>query len=176
MKAILLSEAEAWLEANCENKYTRIAILGIIQSMPTVDYQETLNEPERAGLYGKYTVRKSSDGQLVAGCFVLRPDKDPVAATALRAYAAATDNTELAADIINWVGAEPNESLSWAELLKMDGRPVYVVFKPDNSGYKLQFWTLVSVDEWDDVYLANKYSVGHSSSGLYLQHLSSYLD
>lgn len=70
------------------------------------------NEPERAGLYGKYTVYKNKDGSLVTDCFILRPAKDPAAVAALRAYAAATDNAELAADIINWVGAEPNESLT----------------------------------------------------------------
>lgn len=62
------------------------------------------NEPERAGLYGKYTVYKNKDGSLVTDCFVLRPTKDPAAVAALRAYAATTDNAELAADIINWVG------------------------------------------------------------------------
>ena len=45
MKAILLDEAKKWLEENCENQYTRMAVFGIMQSMPTVDYQETPNEP-----------------------------------------------------------------------------------------------------------------------------------
>lgn len=45
MKAILLDKAQKWLEKNCENQYTRIAVLGIIQSMPAVDYQEMPNEP-----------------------------------------------------------------------------------------------------------------------------------
>ena len=67
------------------------------------------NEPERAGLYGKYTVYKNKDGSLATDCFVLCPAKDPAAVAALRAYAATTDNAELAADIINWVGAPPNE-------------------------------------------------------------------
>ena len=68
-------------------------------------------EPERAGLYGKYTVYKNKDSSLVTECFVLRPTKDPAAVAALRAYAAATDNAELASDIINWVGAELDELL-----------------------------------------------------------------
>lgn len=76
------------------------------------------NEPERAGLYGKYTVYKNKDGSLVTDCFILRPAKDPAAVAALRAYAAATDNAELAADIINWVGAEPNEPLYIERLIK----------------------------------------------------------
>lgn len=45
MKAILLDEAQKWLEENCENQYTRMAVFGIMQSMPTVDYQKTPNEP-----------------------------------------------------------------------------------------------------------------------------------
>lgn len=50
----------------------------------------------------------------------------------------------------------PNEPLTLDELREMDGEPVYIVFSPDVDGEKLQFWALVSVDEWDDVYLANK--------------------
>ena len=45
MKAILLDEAKKWLEENCENQYTRMAVFGIMQSMPTVDYQKTPNDP-----------------------------------------------------------------------------------------------------------------------------------
>ena len=95
------------------------------------------NEPERAGLYGKYTVYKNKDGSLVTDCFILRPAKDPAAVVALRAYAAATDNTELAADIINWVGAEPNEPLTYEQLREMDGEPVWV-----NS---IRLWGIVRV-------------------------------
>ena len=50
----------------------------------------------------------------------------------------------------------PNEPLTLDELRGMDGEPVYIVFSPDVDGEKLQFWALVAVDEWDDVYLANK--------------------
>ena len=45
MKAILLDEAKKWLEENCENLYTRMAVFGLMQGMPTVDYQEEPNEP-----------------------------------------------------------------------------------------------------------------------------------
>lgn len=89
-------------------------VLHDIQAMPTLTPQ---NEPERAGLYGKYTVYKNKDGSLVTDCFVLRPAKDPAAVAALRAYATATDNAELSADIINWVGAEPSEWVSVEERL-----------------------------------------------------------
>lgn len=81
------------------------------------------NESERAGLYGKYTVYKNKDGSLVTDCFILRPEKDPAAVAALRAYAAATDNAELAADIINWVGAEPNKPLTCG-LVDRHGAPL----------------------------------------------------
>ena len=49
-----------------------------------------------------------------------------------------------------------NEPLTIEQLREMDGEPVYIVFSPDVDGEKLQFWALVAVDEWDDVYLANK--------------------
>lgn len=63
------------------------------------------------GLKVKYIVRKADTGESVYGCFVLRPDRDPAAVAALRAYAAATDNNELASDIINWVGAERSKPM-----------------------------------------------------------------
>lgn len=126
-------------------------VLDLIEKAPILTPP---NEPERVGLYGEYTVYKNKDGSLVTDCFILRPAKDPAAVAALRAYAATTDNAELAADIINWVGAEPNEPLTIEQLLKMDGEPVYVVFRPDNSGDKPQFWALVSADkQHDEVYL-----------------------
>lgn len=129
-----------------------------------VERQPTLTPPNepRAGLYGKYTVYKNKDGSLVTDCFILRPAKDPAAVAALRAYAAATDNAELSADIINWVGAEPNEPLSIEQLREMDGEPVYIVFLPDIDGEKLQFWALVAVDKWGEVYLMN--NLGGSSA------------
>ena len=93
-----------------------------------VNRQPTLTPPNepRAGLYGKYTVYKNKDGSLVTDCFILRPAKDPAAVAALRAYAAATDNAELSADIVNWVGAGPDEWVSVEERLPTDERPVLV--------------------------------------------------
>ena len=99
-----------------------------------VERQPTLTPPdesERAGLYGKYTVYKNKDGSLVTDCFILRSAKDPAAVTALRAYVAATDNAELSADIISWIGAEPNEPLTLEQLREMDGELAYLkVFDP----------------------------------------------
>ena len=52
--------------------------------------------------------------------------------------------------------APPNEPLTLDELLTMDGEPVYVVFRPDNSGEKSQSWALVNVDEkYGEVYLVD---------------------
>lgn len=61
------------------------------------------------GLKRKFLVFKSDTGEMIENCFVLRPDKDPAAVEALRAYAKATDNETLSTDIINWVGAEEHE-------------------------------------------------------------------
>ena len=56
-----------------------------------------------------------------------------------------------------------NEPLTLDELLTMDGQPVYVVFRPDNSGDKPQFWALVSADkQHDEVYLLD--SMGGAGS------------
>ncbi len=56
------------------------------------------------GLKRKFLIFKSDTGEMIENCFVLRPDKDPAAVEALRAYASATDNETLAKDIYNWVG------------------------------------------------------------------------
>lgn len=67
------------------------------------------------GLKRKYIVFKSDTGEMVENCFVLRPDKDPAAVAALRAYAGVSGNETLSADIINWVGADPNDPLTLDE-------------------------------------------------------------
>lgn len=56
----------------------------------------------------------------------------------------------------------PNEPLTSDELRQMDGEPVYIVFLPDADGEKLQFWALVAVDKWGEVYLMN--NLGGSSA------------
>lgn len=88
---------------------------------------EPANEPPHyPGLYCKYNVFKVSDGSAVNDCFVLRPDRDPAAVFALRAYAAATANKSLADDIIGWVGKPDNPPLTLDELRGMDGEPVRI--------------------------------------------------
>jgi hypothetical protein len=58
--------------------------------------------PANKGLHGKYIIHKVEDGQPVAyRCFVLRIDgTDRAAIAALRAYARATRNWELKADLL----------------------------------------------------------------------------
>ena len=70
-------------------------------------------------------------------CFILRPVKDPAAVDSLRAYAATTDNAELAADIINWVGAEPNEPLTQDDLDSMDYDKVWIDYGDDCGEWAL---------------------------------------
>jgi len=53
------------------------------------------------GLYDKYEVTQT--GAPVLGCFVLEPESDPDAREAIRAYAGATDNDQLADDLREWM-------------------------------------------------------------------------
>lgn len=84
-----------------------------------------VEQPEsNNGLKVKYNVTKTKDGTPVYDCFVLRPDKDPAAVEALRAYAQATPNRALAADIQAWVG--PPQPLTLEQLRERDGQPVWI--------------------------------------------------
>jgi len=66
--------------------------------------EEMRKHPSCDGLYTKYNVIKADTGEPVNDCFVLRPDRDPASVSALRTYAKTTENKELAANIIKWVG------------------------------------------------------------------------
>jgi len=55
----------------------------------------------KPGLFSKYSVEK--DGHPVGDCFVLEPETDPAARAALEAYAHATQNDHLAADLTEWL-------------------------------------------------------------------------
>ena len=83
------------------------------------------------GLKAKYLVFKADTGERVGNCFVLRPDKDPAAVEAIRAYARATDNETLAEDIYNWVGkGEPvQEWISVKDRLPYAGGYVVCIAK-----------------------------------------------
>ncbi len=81
-----------------------------------VQQEQEIKATTGEGLRCKYIVRKADTGDGVDGCFVLRPDRDRAAIAALRAYAAATDDKALSADIINWVGQERNDPLTLDEL------------------------------------------------------------
>ncbi|MEK5166171.1 hypothetical protein NYE69_28100 [Paenibacillus sp. FSL R5-0527] len=64
---------------------------------------------QNKGLYNKYQIINRETGQEAAGnYFVLKPAKDPAARAALLAYAEATDNYQLAADITVWVSSLPD--------------------------------------------------------------------
>lgn len=53
------------------------------------------------GLYNKFVVWKNSEQ--ITDCFVLRPERDNVAKSALRTYAFATDNIDLSNDLLQWI-------------------------------------------------------------------------
>lgn len=63
------------------------------------------------GLYGKYEVIK--DGEPITDCFVLEPEDDRAARVALKAYAAATENEELAEDLFNQFDLERTPQEEW---------------------------------------------------------------
>ncbi len=71
-------------------------------------------DPKAFGLYNKYVVYNQS-GELVDGCFVLKPGSDHHARRALRTYAESVriDNRELSWELINWM----------SELDKKDSTP-----------------------------------------------------
>lgn len=101
------------------------------------------------GLCVKYIVFKVMDGCVVDNCFVLRPDKDPAAVEALRAYAVATENKELSADILAWVGSP--QPLTLDELRSMGGEPVYIVeHDADISGHAGHWELSESAEDYFD--------------------------
>lgn len=93
----------------CARHWAEIIADGLIAHGVTVQEMKPLEaflHPVDAykGLKAKYLVFKADTGKQVDNCFILRPDKDPAAVEALRAYASATDNETLAEDIYNWIG------------------------------------------------------------------------
>jgi hypothetical protein len=65
------------------------------------------------GLHAKYEVYR--DGEEIEDCFVLEPDNDPAAQVALRAYAMATGNDDLAEDLFEKHGFEKTPEEQWEE-------------------------------------------------------------
>lgn len=109
----------------CPDKYdAAVLIKSVFDSFPYITIpadhigDANQNDNDYAGLKVKYIVRKASNGELVDDCFVLRPDKDQAAIAALNAYADATENQVLAADIRKWlsskISAEPRV-IKWRE-------------------------------------------------------------
>jgi hypothetical protein len=63
------------------------------------------NDSER-GLYNKYKILDCETGEEKQGSyFVLNPEKDPAAISALKRYVEMTPNRQLASDIENWLEA-----------------------------------------------------------------------
>lgn len=62
---------------------------------------------DKKGLYNKYTVVKTETGESVTGFFLLRPDRDEYARSALWAYAfhCKEKYPELSKDLIAWLRA-----------------------------------------------------------------------
>ena len=73
------------------------------------------------GLYAKYIITKADGTPVNDRCFVLKPDKDPAAAKALQAYAAATDDEQLRNNLYAWVGKPTLKPMTLEEVIAFDG-------------------------------------------------------
>ena len=104
-KQALLNEFSKATEGGCE--LSQMDIEAIIDHFDDVNDGRTVIElspqTKYEGLKRKYIVLKSDTGETVENCFVLRPDIDEAAIAALFAYASATSNAELQADIKLWI-------------------------------------------------------------------------
>jgi hypothetical protein len=60
-------------------------------------------EPQHTGLYSKYRVTHPGSDTELLDVFVLRPSRDPHARRALLAYAAASPDLQLRADLYRWL-------------------------------------------------------------------------
>ncbi|MBM7592277.1 hypothetical protein [Brevibacillus fulvus] len=113
---------------------------------------------ENKGLYVKYEVRKKENGELVDGCFVLRPDKDGAALAALRKYAEATSNKQLSEDINNWLDSiiyEKTKDLK-AFAIGPDRYEVVVGYDKESAVAWYKQNSGISEDEWAE-YEVNDY-------------------
>ena len=68
-----------------------------------VTLERLWQEEGKKGLYAKYDVFKTGTNELVRDCFVLKPDTDPAALAALKAYIKVTPNPQLRKDLEEWV-------------------------------------------------------------------------
>lgn len=108
-------------------KAYRLANIALREKIHSLRYKATwykdVDEKENSqGLKVKYDVRKISTGELVNDCFVLRPDVDTAAIPAMRAYAASTENKQLAEDIYKWVGKP---------ICRIQGKPYFTITNID---------------------------------------------
>lgn len=111
-----------------------------------------MSEPK--GLYNKYLVIKVVDDTVIDNCFILRPDKDPAAVTALQAYAAATGNKVLANDLYAWVGKPMQKPMKLRELHALinagEDVAVYCEAKDDDHTYATIFFDGKRIDRDGD--------------------------
>lgn len=63
------------------------------------DQKEHFSMSEQKGLYGKYIIQKADGSPVNSFKFVLSPEKDPAAFSALKNYAVLTENDELKYDL-----------------------------------------------------------------------------
>ena len=113
------------------------------------------------GLKRKFLVFKSDTGEMVENCFVLRPDKDPAAVEALRAYARATDNATLSADIVNWVGE--GEERCWIPVTERLPKPFESVlaYIPSEAPLPTVHESYIADhDEWVCILTVERYKPG----------------
>jgi hypothetical protein len=69
------------------------------------EYRSDPGYSDSKGLSGSsaYRVTEACSGRVVEGCFVLRPDFDDAAISALRGYIAATPDRDLAEQLDDWI-------------------------------------------------------------------------
>lgn len=126
------------------------------------------------GLKAKYLVFGAASGKEIKNCFVLRPDKDPAAVEALRAYASATDNETLAEDIYNWVG-KGNPVQKWISVkdrLPEKRGHYFIAYRFKGDGANMRFFGEAM---WHDDIPDNRYVKGNHFSnegvdGMYVTH------
>ena len=100
------------------------------------------------GLYAKYIITKADGTPVNDRCFVLKPDKDPAAAKALQAYAAATDDEQLRNNLYAWVGKPTLKPITLEEIWIEDD-PLWVEHK-NGALYIGDFYMSMSAKNgWD---------------------------
>jgi len=144
MDYYLTDGGDMFLRYGTANKTVRMAhadevIDAIIHGITRRPLQE--EDDGKRGLYSKYKVTKADGTPLDGDCFVLRPDRDEAAISALEAYADATNNENLAADIREWLQTPRRPRLTEEQVAQLKAL-VTLGFKwlaKDRKGYVMFF-------------------------------------